>query len=151
VIVDGRAHLDLLDLDDLLLLAGLVGLFLLLVFELAVVHQLADRRLVVGRDFDDVKTLLVAQSESFVQADLAVLVAVVADQKNGFGGDFVVDARAILGRRGCVTLKTSGDYDSLLLLRPRPFCIRQKWSRFARGVQPASRNGFRSWAQMGSS
>jgi hypothetical protein len=40
--------------------------------------------------------------------------AIVADQQNGFGSDFVVDARAILGRRGGVTLKTSGDYDSLL-------------------------------------
>jgi hypothetical protein len=43
-------------------------------------------------------------------------VAVIADQKNGLGGDFVVDARAVLGGRRCVTLKTSGDYDSLLLL-----------------------------------
>jgi hypothetical protein len=43
-------------------------------------------------------------------------VAVIADQKDGLGGDFIVDARAVLGGRRCVTLKTSGDYDSLLLL-----------------------------------
>jgi hypothetical protein len=41
--------------------------------------------------------------------------AIVADQQDCPGLDFVVDARAILGRRGGVTLKTSGDYDSLLL------------------------------------
>jgi hypothetical protein len=46
--------------------------------------------------------------------------AVVADQQNRFGGDFVIDARAILGRRGGVaTLKTSGNYDSLLLTAAR--------------------------------
>jgi hypothetical protein len=46
--------------------------------------------------------------------------AVVADQQNRFGGDFVVDARAILGRCGGVaTLKTSGNYDSLLLTAAR--------------------------------
>ena len=37
----------------------------------------------------------------FVEADLAIFVAVVADQEDGAGDDFVVDARAILGgRRG---------------------------------------------------
>ena len=49
VIVDHRAHLDLLDLDDLLLLAGLGGLLLFLIFEFAVVEDLADRRLGIGR------------------------------------------------------------------------------------------------------
>jgi hypothetical protein len=34
--------------------------FCVLVLELAVVEDLADRRLAVGRDFDNVKTLLVA-------------------------------------------------------------------------------------------
>jgi hypothetical protein len=114
VIVDGGAHLDLLDLDDLLLLAGLVGLLLLLVFVFAIVHQLADGRLVVGRDLNHVEAFFFAERECFIESDLAILMAVVADQQDCFGIDFVIDARAILGRRGGVTLKTSGDYDSLL-------------------------------------
>jgi hypothetical protein len=119
VIVDGRAHLDLLDLDDLLFLAGLGSLLLLLVFVLAVVHQLADGRLGVGRDFDDVESFFLAQCERLIQADLAILMAIVADQEDGFGIDLVVDARAILGRRWGITLKTSGNYDSLLCTAAR--------------------------------
>src|SRR5581483_88149 len=115
VIVDGRAHLDLLDLDDLLLLAGLVGLFLLFVFVFAVIHQLADGRLVLGRDFDHVEAFFLAQGQSLFQADFAIFVPVDADQEDGAGGDFVVDARSAFGRGRGVLLKTSGDYDSLLL------------------------------------
>jgi hypothetical protein len=116
VIVDGRAHLDLLDLDDLLLLAGLVGLFLLLVFVLAIVHQLADRRLVVGRDLDHVETLFLAQRQGLIEAQFAIFVAVLADQENGARGDLIVDARAALGRGLALAgVETSRDYDSLLV------------------------------------
>jgi hypothetical protein len=45
VIVDAGAHLDLFDLDDLLMLAGLGGLLLLLIFVFAEIEDLADRRL----------------------------------------------------------------------------------------------------------
>jgi hypothetical protein len=83
VVVDGRAHLDLLDLDDLLLLAGFVGFFLLLVFELAVIEQLADRRLVVRRDLDQIEAFFFGYGAAFVDADLAVFVSVVTNQKNG--------------------------------------------------------------------
>jgi hypothetical protein len=114
VIVDGGAHLDLLDLDDLLLLAGLVGLFLLFVFELAVIEQLADRRLVVGGDLDQIEAFFFRDGAGFVGADLAIFVPVVADQKYGAGGDLFIDARPILGGRGRILLKTSGYYDSLL-------------------------------------
>ena len=141
VIVDGRAHLDLLDLDDLLLLAGLGSLLLLLVFVFAIVHQLADWRLGVGRDFDDVESFFLAQRERLIQADLAILVAVVADQENGLGGDFVVDARAILGRRGGITLKTSGNYDSLLCTAAR--------IRVSPVPLEPRRNEVRSWTQAG--
>src|SRR5471032_3214110 len=148
VIVDGGAHLDLLDLDDFLLLAGFVGFLLLFVFELAVIHQLADGRLVVGRDLDHVEAFFVAQSQRLVQADLAILMAVVSDQENGFGGDFVIDARAILGRRGGITLKTSRNYDSPLLLRPCP--LRRQKAAASRGIWPASRTRFRIIGAVGS-
>src|SRR5690606_17907877 len=54
-LVGDRAELDLLDLDLLGLLLGLVGLFLLLEPELAEVHDLADRRIRVGLDLDQVE------------------------------------------------------------------------------------------------
>ena len=120
VVVDGRAHLDLLDLDDLLLLARLGGLLLLLVFELAVVHQLDDGRLGLRRNFDEIEAFFFRDGAGFVEADLAVFVTVVSDQKDGAGKDFFVDARPVLGgRRRIACCKTSGDYDSLLLLGPR--------------------------------
>ncbi len=45
MIVDARTHLDLFDLDDLLVLAGFGSFFLFLVFELAEIEDLADGRL----------------------------------------------------------------------------------------------------------
>src|SRR5256714_882083 len=54
VIVDHRPQLDLLDLDDLLLLAGLGGFFLRGIFELPVVHDLANGRIIVRRNLDKV-------------------------------------------------------------------------------------------------
>jgi hypothetical protein len=119
MIVDSRAHLDLLDLDDLLLLAGLVGLFLLFVFVFAIVHQFADRRRFVGRYLDHVEAFFLAQGDGLFQPDLAIFVAVVANQKNSLGGDFVIDAWAALGGRLFVCLNPSGYYDRLLLLAVR--------------------------------
>jgi hypothetical protein len=49
------AELDLLDLDRLLLLARFGFAFLLFVLELAEIHDLADRRIGVGRDLDQVE------------------------------------------------------------------------------------------------
>src|SRR5216683_1029467 len=51
-----RAELDLLDLDDLLLLARLVAALLLLVFELAEIEDLDHRRVGVGSDLDEIET-----------------------------------------------------------------------------------------------
>jgi len=55
VIVDHRAEFDLLDLDDLLLLAGFGLLFLFLESVFAVVQDLADRWYGVGRNLDQVE------------------------------------------------------------------------------------------------
>jgi hypothetical protein len=68
--------------------------------------------------------------------------AIVSDQQDSLGDDFVVDARAILGRRGGVTsLKTSGDYDSLLFTA----------ARIPASLVPvgSKRNEVRSWTQAG--
>jgi hypothetical protein len=55
VVVDHRAHLDLLDLNDLLLLAGLGGLLLFLEFVLAVIEDFGNRGNRVRRDFDQIE------------------------------------------------------------------------------------------------
>src|SRR6202012_5322979 len=133
--VDGRAHLDLLDLDDLLLLAGFVGLFLLFVFELAVVHQLDDGRLGLRRDFDEIEAFLFRDGAALIEADLAVFMTVVSDQENGAGKDFFVDARPVLGGRGRVSGgKTPGYYASLSCVGSREYAV------VPRGSDPASRN-----------
>jgi len=55
VAVDAGAHLDLFDLDDLLLLPSLVLLFLRFIFEATEIEDLADRRIGVRRDLDEVE------------------------------------------------------------------------------------------------
>ena len=96
VILDRWADLDFLDLDDLLFLAGLVGLLLLLVLELAVVHDLADRRFGIGRDFDDVEADILRARDRFADGDNADLLPFGADQADGRGADGVVDARTVI-------------------------------------------------------
>src|SRR6185437_8181661 len=105
---------------DLLLLAGFGGLLLLFVFVFAVVHQLDHGRLVVGRDFDEIETFFLRDGAGFVGADFSVFVAVVSDQKDGAGENFLIDARAVLrSGGGGLRLKTSRYYDSLLLAAVR--------------------------------
>ena len=55
MVVDARAELDLLDLDDLLPLALLGGFLLLEKAEFAEVENFADRRLGVGNDLDEIE------------------------------------------------------------------------------------------------
>src|SRR5665213_1555048 len=111
VVIDRRAHLDLLDLDDLLLLARFGGFFLLFVFELAVVHQFDDGRLGFRGYLDEVEAFFFRDRAAFVETDLAVFVAVVSDQKNGAREDLLIDTRPVLGWRLVGLLKTSGYYD----------------------------------------
>ena len=55
MLVDVRTELDFLDLDDLLLLARLIGPLLRLVLVLAIVEDLADRRISIRLDLDKVE------------------------------------------------------------------------------------------------
>ena len=124
MVVDGRAHLDLLDLDDLLLLARLVGLLLLFVLVLAVVHQLDHGRFRFWRDLDQVEAFFFGDCAGFIDADRAVFVAVISDQKDGAREDLLIDTWPILG--GCLVglLETSGYYDFSPVLNPHEnaFC-----------------------------
>ncbi len=98
--VDVRAHLDFLDLDGLLLLARLVGLFLGLILEFAVVEELAHGRLRVRRYLDQVKTCLLGHLDGFVRGNDAALFALGVYEQHGRLIDHVVYARALFrGRR----------------------------------------------------
>ncbi len=71
VVVDAGTELDLLDLDDLLLLAGLGGLLLLVEVELAVIEDLADRRIGVRGDLDEIESGVFGQLERVREGDNA--------------------------------------------------------------------------------
>src|SRR4029453_9316363 len=99
VVVDVRAHLDLFDLDDLLVLTRLVRLFLRFVFVFAVVGNLGDWRNGIGGDLDQVETGLLGHVDRFAGADDADHVAVLVDQSDLRRLDFAVDARTLAGGR----------------------------------------------------
>jgi hypothetical protein len=99
VVVDVRAHLDLFDLDDLLALARLVGPLLRLVLELADVEDLADRRVRVGRDLDEVEPGRVGAGERVADRNDPDIFAILIDETDLGYVDLSVDARALAGRR----------------------------------------------------
>ena len=90
--IGAGAELDFLDLDDLLLQLGFVGLLLLGVLELALVHQAADRWDRVWRDLDQVDVLFLGHAERFRQAHDAQWFVVHTVQAHFWMGDLAVDA-----------------------------------------------------------
>ncbi len=73
-------ELDFLDLDDLLLLAGLGFLLLSLVLELAIVHDLANRRVGVWRNFHQIQPGFFGHFHGACGGNNANIFAVGADQ-----------------------------------------------------------------------
>ncbi len=69
VMIDVRAHLDFLNLDDFLFPAGFVSLFLRLEFELAIVEYLADRGFSLGGYLHQVETDTFGTVQRIVEAD----------------------------------------------------------------------------------
>ncbi len=80
VIVDLRANPHLFKLDDMLILARLALLAALLVPELAVVHQAADRRHRVRRDFYKIQTSLTGHLQRVASRDHPDLLALFVNQ-----------------------------------------------------------------------
>src|SRR6202158_4387773 len=100
VIVDHRPQLDLLDLHDLLFLAGFGGFFLRRIFELPVVHDLANGRIGVGRNLHKVHTRFEGNLYRGCGFDRAVVGAVLIDQLNLCVADFIIGARPVFGGSG---------------------------------------------------
>jgi hypothetical protein len=93
-------ELDLFDLDDLLLLARFALAFLLFVFELAKIHDLANRRIGVRRNLNQIETGFVGHFHGSGRGHHTDVFAVGADQADFSGTDFFVDARAGVALRG---------------------------------------------------
>lgn len=93
--VDLGSELHFLDLDLGLVLTSSLGLHGLLVLELTVVHDLADRRLRVGSDLDQVETLIVSDALGIADGEQAELRAIDANQTARRCSDLVVDAGVI--------------------------------------------------------
>ena len=90
--VDLRPELHLLDDGEHLVLAALTGLLGRLVLELAVVHELADRRPRHRRDLDEVEVAVLGELEGLVDRHDADLLAGGTDQPDLGDADPVVDA-----------------------------------------------------------
>lgn len=106
--VGSRAELDLFDFDCGLLFAGFGFAFLLFIFELAEIHDLADRRGCVGGNLDQVEAGLLGQGQAALRCDDANIFAFGADQADFICADAFIDAGAGVARRGRV-LWSAGD------------------------------------------
>jgi hypothetical protein len=80
--VDVRAHLDLLDLDDLLVATRLGGLLLVGVFELAEIEDLGDRRFGIGGYFDEIEAKFLGEAQRLIDRDDAPVLSAVVDELN---------------------------------------------------------------------
>jgi len=90
--VDLRPELHLLDDGEGLVAAGLTRLLRALVLELAVVHELADRRPGHRGDLDQVELCLLGQPERILDAHDADLLPLGTDEPHFGDADPVVDA-----------------------------------------------------------
>jgi hypothetical protein len=111
--VDHRAELDLLDLDDLLLLAGFGCLLLLLVLVFAKIENLGNRRLGIRRDFAEIETSLFGQTQGFADRDNTAVFTSGIDQADVRDVDLKIDPRTI-GFRCRRGIERGTGYDALL-------------------------------------
>src|SRR5690606_9375145 len=89
-LIGDRAELHFLDLDLLGLLLGLVGLLLQIELELAEVHDLADRRIRVGLDLDQVQGLVLGHAQRLVARQDADHFAIGSDHAHARDADLLV-------------------------------------------------------------
>ncbi|GAA2059042.1 hypothetical protein GCM10009820_21670 [Leifsonia soli] len=90
MLVDLEAEPHLFEDGVRLVAPGLLGLLRSLVLELAVVHDLGDRRLGVGRDFDQVEVGLLRESQCDLDLDDTDLLSAGADESYFGDADTVI-------------------------------------------------------------
>ena len=100
--VDVRTHLDFLEFSRLLLLLGGVLLLLLFVAKLAIVDDLADRGVLVRRNFDEVESCLLGSIKRGRQRHHALFFTMFVNEQHLVCPDIPVNARSCVsfGRRG---------------------------------------------------
>ena len=106
------AHLDLFDLNDFLLFAGFVSLFLRLVLELAVVEDFADRGLCLWRNLHQIQAGVVRAVQGIINADDADILSRFVNEADGINFDPFVYPRPGLGWRR-IWIKSSSDSRNL--------------------------------------
>ena len=97
MVVRFRTDLDFLDLHHRLVALGFLLFLLLLVLELAEVHDTADRRLRIGGDFHQIKTVFLGHGNGFITAQNTKLFPFGADYPQFTGTNLFVPAHAVLG------------------------------------------------------
>ena len=97
--LDAGTHLDLLDVDGLLLLARLVLFLLGFVFEFAVVENLAHGRIALGRDLDQIHSPILGFLDGFIDRHDAQLRAIGIDQTHRCGANVPIDRPVVSHRR----------------------------------------------------
>src|SRR5262249_61783315 len=93
MVIDAGAHLDFLDLDDLLALARLGGFLLLLIFVLAEIQDFGDRRIGIGGNLHQVEPCLGGAGKSVRNGDDPDVVPGLVDQANFPDADILVHPR----------------------------------------------------------
>ena len=91
------AELHLFDFDDLLLLAGFGFALLLFVLELAEVHDLADGRSCVGRDFDKVEARILGEALRLIGGHNSVLFTLLVNQTYFGDADAMIQTVVLSG------------------------------------------------------
>jgi hypothetical protein len=99
VLADLRPQPNLLELDDLLVLAGLALLLRLLILEAAIVEQPTDGRDAVGGDFDEIQIQLAGSLERLEGRENPQLLAVCTNQPNLTSANALVDAKVFANER----------------------------------------------------
>ena len=110
-----RTELDFLDLDYLLFLAGFRLTLLGLVFELAEVHDLADRRCCIWRNFNQIQTSFLGHFHSTIRRYDADVFAICTNQADVSATYSFVDAGAGFSLRRRVVWSASDDVCPLIV------------------------------------
>ncbi len=108
MLVDLGAKLDLFDLHRGLVLAGALCLHLLLVLELAIVHDPAHGRVGIWCDLNEIERLLICDSHRIRHVENAELRTVLADEATSRRTNTIVDSR--LSRANGQLTSTIGDH-----------------------------------------
>ncbi len=106
---------DLFHLDDFLLLSGFAFALLLFVLVFAKVHDLADRRVRVRRDLDQIEAGISGELHGFGGMNHPDIFTFGANQANFGGTDSVIDARSGISLRGRVVRSAGYGFIPLMI------------------------------------